>query len=958
MLTAKWEKEIVKHAETHHNEYPGSKVFTRIVRTQAKIKNHPNILAGSLQKPVLEEDKEKPKGRRTLRTDLNEEEGNRDDRRPQPQVWCPYHKCGSHTLTECKIFATKSLSEKTEWIQKAGLCFWCLKEGHQAKKCEAKVSCTVCKSDRHTALLHKEKGKQGKDEKNPQANGEEDSQKQVTSTCTDVCGDYNGGISCSKILLVDIVRPEEPNAPSRVYAIIDDQSNSSLISSELADKLGADGSREKYYLSTCSSNKETKFGRRVPGLVIRSVSNGREAHLPTLVECDHFPEDKKEIPTPEVARRFPRLKDIALEIPPKDENAGVHILLGRDATELLKVRAFKNGPKGAPWAQKLFLGWTISGQVCLNLLDRPVHIETRRTCVAPAGITETQKPDPSTLWKADAVEYCVTPCPNRVEIVDRVTGGDLFRSAPDDNEVSLSIEDRRFLQVMEEQTHKNSSGHWEMPLPFREANTVLPNNRSQAVHRLNNLVKTLKRKPKMEKDYLEFMGTIISKRHATPVPADEVPGDSGHVWYLPHFGVYHPKKPSKVRVVFNASAEFEGMSLNKVLLPGPDLMSSLFGVLVRFRRERVGVMCDIEQMFYSFYVNPEHRDYLRFLWFPDNDPKKAVIEYRMNIHLFGNGPSPAVATFGLRKTALETAEEYGEEVKDFIHRNFYVDDGLASLPTAEEAVELIASAQNALATSNLKLHKVVYNSVDVMEAFPTEDRAKGVRDLDLQRDILPAERSLGICWDLERDVFTFHVSLPKKPFTRRGVLSVINSVYDPLGVAVPAMLEGRKLLQQLISSCKGTDGNNSLAWDDPLPDKIVTRWQCWKDSLQDLQHVHIPRCYRPTDFGVPTRAELHGFSDASKDAIGAAVYLKLWNGNGVVSVSFVYGQTRLAPTDLESHDAEAIWLEVYPFKSKRSIILGSIYRPPPSKQADDTNIEANIERIHLLNKEIIIVSDK
>ncbi len=149
-----------------------------------------------------------------------------------------------------------------------------------------------------------------------------------------------------------------------------------------------------------------------------------------------------------------------------------------------------------------------------------------------------------------------------------------------------------------------------MPLPFREANTVLPNNRSQAVHRLNNLVKTLKRKPKMEKDYLEFMGTMISKGHATPVPADEVPGDSGHVWYLPHFGVYHPKKPSKVRVVFDGSAEFEGMSLNKVLLPSPDLMNSLFGVLVRFRRERVGVMCDIEQMFYSFYVNPEHRDYL------------------------------------------------------------------------------------------------------------------------------------------------------------------------------------------------------------------------------------------------------------------------------------------------------------------------------------------------------------
>ena len=119
-------------------------------------------------------------------------------------------------------------------------------------------------------------------------------------------------------------------------------------------------------------------------------------------------------------------------------------------------------------------------------------------------------------------------------------------------------------------------------------------------------------------------------------------------------------------------------------------MNSLIGALVRFRRERVGVMCDIEQMFYSFYVNPEHRNYLRFLWFQDNDPKKAVIEYRMNVHLFGNGPNPAVATFGLRKTALDTAEEYG----------------LASRPTAEEAVELIANAQNALATSNLKLQKL------------------------------------------------------------------------------------------------------------------------------------------------------------------------------------------------------------------------------------------------------------
>ena len=116
----------------------------------------------------------------------------------------------------------------------------------------------------------------------------------------------------------------------------------------------------------------------------------------------------------------------------------------------------------------------------------------------------------------------------------------------------------------------------------------------------------------------------------------------------------------------------------------------------------------------------------------------------MNVHLFGNGPSPAVITFSLRKTTLEGAQPYGEEVKNFVHRNFYVDDGLASLPNGEEAVELITNAQNVLVTSNLRLHKIVSNSVEVMEAFSKEDRGKDVRDLDLRHNIQPAQRSLRV----------------------------------------------------------------------------------------------------------------------------------------------------------------------------------------------------------------------
>ena len=126
----------------------------------------------------------------------------------------------------------------------------------------------------------------------------------------------------------------------------------------------------------------------------------------------------------------------------------------------------------------------------------------------------------------------------------------------------------------------------------------------------------------MEKDYLSFIESILSKGHTTPVPQEEIKGQSGRVWYLPHFEVYHPKKATKVHVVFDPSVEFDGELFNKVLLAGPVLMNSLLGMLIHICRERVGVMCDIEQMFYSFYASPEHRDYLRFLWYEDNDPQR------------------------------------------------------------------------------------------------------------------------------------------------------------------------------------------------------------------------------------------------------------------------------------------------------------------------------------------------
>lgn len=194
-----------------------------------------------------------------------------------------------------------------------------------------------------------------------------------------MCGASEGGVSCINLVLVDVISKERPENICRIYAIIDDQSNTSLITSELDDELGATGPQEKYYLTTCSGEKEAKYGRRVTGVVLKSL-DGSESELPTFIECNNILHDKQEIPTPEMARRFSHLRDIANEIPQLDENAEIDLLI--------KVREFRNGPKGTPWAQRISLGWTIIGQMCLDLAGALVHVSACRTSLLIADSWE------------------------------------------------------------------------------------------------------------------------------------------------------------------------------------------------------------------------------------------------------------------------------------------------------------------------------------------------------------------------------------------------------------------------------------------------------------------------------------------------------------------------------------------------------------------------------------------
>ena len=97
---------------------------------------------------------------------------------------------------------------------------------------------------------------------------------------------------------------------------------------------------------------------------------------------------------------------------------------------------------------------------------------------------------------------------------------------------------------------------------------------------------------------------IISKEYAREAKTNT---PDGRTWYLPHHSVYHPHKLNKLRVVFVCSAELNGISINKELLPGPDLANKLVGVLTKFRVNKVEFMADIKKMYFQIFVAEEHK---------------------------------------------------------------------------------------------------------------------------------------------------------------------------------------------------------------------------------------------------------------------------------------------------------------------------------------------------------------
>ena len=334
-----------------------------------------------------------------------------------------------------------------------------------------------------------------------------------------------------------------------------------------------------------------------------------------------------------------------------------------------------------------------------------------------------------------------------------------------------------------------------------------------AEERLRSLKRRLLRDDQLRSSYVTYMEYLEKDGYCERVPSEEV-DKSDVVWYLPHHPVTNPRKPDKVRIVFDCAATYKGTSLNDQVLQGPDLANALVGVLLRFRQGPVALMADVEAMFHQVRVDPQDCDVLRYLWWPNGRLDEEPVAYRVKVHLFGGTWSPSCCIYTLRRTALDHRGSYDDITVDTVVKDFYVDDCLKSLEEEQRAIRLVKQVQELTSRGGFRLTKWVSNSRAVMETIDKDDQGKQLKALDLNFEALPTERALGVCWNVESDCFEYKIVLRDKPLSRRGLLSIVSLIYDPMGFVCPFVLRAKKVIQNLTQA--------KLGWDEPLPEKELS----------------------------------------------------------------------------------------------------------------------------------------
>ena len=887
-LSARWNRRVTEFQD-EQKMFPDFSHFVKFLNKEARIACNP-ITSLQAIKPTELDNKYLYKDKSRRNTALNAKTLSTSSNEKSISV-CLFCKKPGHALHKCRKLMERSVEERVKFVQSEKLCFGCLKHGHISKNCTSRSVCDKCQKF-HPSCLHQDREKSDKEKRsknsqqqtktNQETERMSDSQEQESKQATSnrVVQQRSKGCT-SSVIPVYVSTMNEPENERLVYALLDTQSDTTFILRDTAESLNSKSEPVQLKISTITSKTKIVSSHKLKDLQVRGLNSEVRIKLPTTYTRNYIPANRSHIPTRRTAEKWSHLKHLSEEMAP-ELDCEVGLLIGYNCPQALLPLEVVSGERDQPFAQKSLLGWSIIGYSDTDSdYEDEIGVSHRIIIkqVLPSVEPTHKLKNEVHFVRRNKVKEVITP-----DGIIKMLEMDFVERSVEEEQVSQ--EDLVFLTKVKGGIKQKQNGHLEMPLPFKQAKPELPNNKPCAEHRLRCLERRLRKDERYFNDYVTFMQDIIKRGDAEKVPEAEL--NNRPAWYIPHHGIYHPQKPHKIRVVFDCSAKFQNTSLNEHLLSGPDLTNTLVGVLCRFRKGHVAIMCDIERMFHQFHVAPEDQDYLRFLWWEGGNLDQPPSVFRMRVHLFGAASSPGCANFGLKHLAAQGKSKFSPATVKFIQRNFYVDDGLTSVDSDQEAVQLVREARELCRTGNLHLHKFISNSQVVIATIPKEECAASATDLDLALGEPKTERALGVQWCVTSDTFRFRVVVKNNPFTRRGVLSTVASIFDPLGFVSPFILVGKRILQRMCQE--------KLGWDEPLPEDLKPQWEAWLRDLQNLSAIKIPRCYVPLTFNKDRQYELHSFSDASVDGYGMCSYLRTVTKSGEVQCTLVMGKARVAPT--------------------------------------------------------------
>ena len=439
---------------------------------------------------------------------------------------------------------------------------------------------------------------------------------------------------------------------------------------------------------------------------------------------------------------------------------------------------------------------------------------------------------------------------------------------------------------------------WTTTYPYKVDPSVLKNNHAQALAILLRLEKRLSKDDAASDCFRKQFQDFIDRGVFKLLSQEEISEYTGPIFYITTHEVFKEDSPSTpVRIVSNASLQFEGVSYNDILMKGPNNLNDLFAILLRFRVHLVALVGDISKMYHSVLTTEKERHLRRVLWRDmklDEEPKI----YGTETVAFGDRPAAAITTVAIKETA-EIYAHIDEVAAQKIKEDMYVDDIVTGSTNVDKVETLKVNIKAILEKGGFHIKGFVMSgdtSEDLLSLLGTGEigRVLGV-GYDPTKDEFAVKVRINFSKkfkgartgpDLQRDEIPAHV---QEKFTRRILLAITNSIYDVYGFFVPLTIQLKIIVRETYKK------ELNLRWDDDIPSHLKQKAIEVLLLIKDAEQLRFPRCISRVDsVGDPT---LVVFNDGSPLAMCAVAYIRWSLSSGEFTSQFVLAKARVTPLE-------------------------------------------------------------